>query len=49
VVQPVTKLQMADFGTHGPNLQVAMFASGEPPPADEVERIATLARLRFAN
>jgi diadenosine tetraphosphate (Ap4A) HIT family hydrolase len=49
VVQPVTKHQMADFGVFGPNLQVAMFAEGEPPAAVDVERIATLARLRFAD
>lgn len=48
VVQPVTKLQIASFGTYGPSLQVAMFASAEPPPAGEVDRIATLARLRFS-
>jgi diadenosine tetraphosphate (Ap4A) HIT family hydrolase len=49
VVQPVTEDQMSHFGVHGPNLQVAMFSSGERPVAGEVERIATLARLGFAN
>jgi diadenosine tetraphosphate (Ap4A) HIT family hydrolase len=48
VVQPVTKDQMADFGVFGPNLQVDMFAKGETPAAVDVERVAALARLRFA-
>ena len=49
VVQPVTEDQMSHFGVHGPNLQVAMFSSGERPVAGEVERIATLARFAFAD
>ena len=49
VVQPVTKDQMSAFGARGPNLQVAMFSTGEPPARAEVERVATLARLRFAH
>jgi diadenosine tetraphosphate (Ap4A) HIT family hydrolase len=49
VVQPITKRQMADFGVFGPNLQVAMFSTNEPPAAADVERIATLARRRFAD
>jgi diadenosine tetraphosphate (Ap4A) HIT family hydrolase len=49
VVQPVTKDQMADFGVFGPNLQVAMFSTSEPPAAVDVERIATHARRRFAD
>jgi len=48
VVQPVTKKQMSEFGAHGPNLQVAMFSIGEPPDPAEVERVATVARFRFA-
>lgn len=49
VVQPVTRHQMSDFGVHGPTLQVAMFSNGDTPEPAEVERIATLARLRFAD
>ena len=49
VVQPVTTSQMSRFGAYGPNLQVAMFSTGEPPGPSEVERIATMARLRFAD
>ena len=48
VVQPVTEDQMSHFGVHGPSLQVAMFATGEPPAAGEIEQIAALARLAFA-
>jgi diadenosine tetraphosphate (Ap4A) HIT family hydrolase len=48
VVQPVTAEQMAQFGAHGPTLQVAMFTRGEPPDADEVQRLADAARTRFA-
>ena len=48
VVQPVTRVLMDEIGAHGPQLQVAMFASGEEPPADEVERFADQARAAFA-
>jgi diadenosine tetraphosphate (Ap4A) HIT family hydrolase len=48
VVQPVTNEQMADFGAHGPALQVAMFDRGETPERSEVERVADDARARFA-
>ena len=48
VVQPVTEDQLSHFGVHGPNLQVAMFSAGEPPAAGEIEQIAALARLAFA-
>jgi diadenosine tetraphosphate (Ap4A) HIT family hydrolase len=48
VVQPVTEDQMSLFGARGPDLQVAMFSSGQPLPASEVEQMATLARRGFA-
>jgi len=48
VVQPVTRDQMTLYGVHGPRLQVAMFADGEAPSRTDVERVAKLARLRFA-
>jgi ATP adenylyltransferase len=47
VVQPVTREQMREFGTHGPSLQVAMFSAGMTPDPAEVDRACTLARLRF--
>ena len=49
VVQPITKDQMARFEAHGPALQVAMFANGQTPDRVDVERIADLARNRFAS
>jgi diadenosine tetraphosphate (Ap4A) HIT family hydrolase len=49
VVQPVTKDQMSLFGTYGPRLQVALFAAAEVLDPAEVERIADLARDRFAD
>jgi diadenosine tetraphosphate (Ap4A) HIT family hydrolase len=48
VVQPVTKSQMSEFGAHGPNLQVQMFAHGVLPNPVDVEQIAALARVHFA-
>jgi diadenosine tetraphosphate (Ap4A) HIT family hydrolase len=48
VVQPVTRRQMAQYGSHGPNLQVAMFAAGQPPDAQQVEQMANTARRLFA-
>jgi diadenosine tetraphosphate (Ap4A) HIT family hydrolase len=33
VVQPVTKKQMSVFAAHGPNLQVAQFATGASRPS----------------
>jgi hypothetical protein len=42
VVQPVQQGEL-----HGPRLQVAMFDRNEPPPRNEVERFAELARTRF--
>jgi len=47
VVQPVTREQMTRFGSHGPNLQVAMFASGDHPDPHQVELIAAKARELF--
>lgn len=49
VVQPVTKKQMADYGAHGPSLQVGMFTAGEVPDPEEVERIVHVARGLFAS
>ena len=48
VVQPVTAQQMFAFGGYGPSLQVAMFASRQPPAPDEVEAVADRARELFA-
>jgi diadenosine tetraphosphate (Ap4A) HIT family hydrolase len=48
VVQPVTAEQMAEHEAHGPALQMAMFARGEPPEEDEIEAIAERARLAFS-
>jgi diadenosine tetraphosphate (Ap4A) HIT family hydrolase len=48
VVQPVTSQQMADYGAHGPALQMAMFDRGTAPEPAEVERVADVARARFA-
>jgi diadenosine tetraphosphate (Ap4A) HIT family hydrolase len=48
VVQPVTAEQMAEFGVHGPDLQVAMFASGASPDPEQVEAVAERARRLFA-
>jgi diadenosine tetraphosphate (Ap4A) HIT family hydrolase len=49
VVQPVTRAQMDSHGVHGPALQMAMFAAGVLPAADEVERVAEKARQAFAD
>ena len=48
VVQPVSRELMDRHATHGPALQVAMFAAGEPLPADEVEAFCERARLAAA-
>jgi diadenosine tetraphosphate (Ap4A) HIT family hydrolase len=47
VVQPVTTEQMRAFDAHGPALQVAMFATGQPPDPVDVERVAEIARGYF--
>lgn len=47
VVQPVTRDQMSAFGAHGPQLQSAMFASGELPSIEEIDRVALAARQYF--
>ncbi len=49
VVQPVTKEQMSIFGAHGPQLQSAMFAAGDLPTSEDVDRIAQAARERFSD
>lgn len=48
VIQPVTKAQMATYGVHGPDLQVAMFSAGLTPDLGDVEQIADQARLLFS-
>ncbi len=40
VIQPVTKEQMATFGSHGPDLQTAMFSRGSMPDPADVEQFA---------
>ncbi|HEV8063482.1 MAG TPA: hypothetical protein VGP46_01565 [Acidimicrobiales bacterium] len=49
VIQPVTRAQMSEHGSHGPNLQVAMFAAGDLPAPQVVESIAETARRLFAS
>ena len=48
VVQPVTRQQMIEFGCHGPNLQLAMLATGQFPEPGLVEAICERARAEFA-
>jgi diadenosine tetraphosphate (Ap4A) HIT family hydrolase len=48
VIQPVTKVQMSIVGAHGPQLQTAMFAAGDSPNSEDVDRVATAARKRFS-
>jgi diadenosine tetraphosphate (Ap4A) HIT family hydrolase len=48
VVQPVTAALMAEYGAHGPRLQVAMFDRGREPPTKDVEAFAERARTAFA-
>lgn len=47
VVQPVTAEQMAEFGSHGPSLQLAMFSRNAVVQGVEVDRIAQQARVAF--
>jgi diadenosine tetraphosphate (Ap4A) HIT family hydrolase len=49
VVQPVTKQQMAEFGCHGPDLQIAMFANGVTPEDRAIEGVAAQARILFVD
>jgi diadenosine tetraphosphate (Ap4A) HIT family hydrolase len=48
VVQPVTADIMDRHGSHGPVLQVAMFAEGTGPPEDSIEDFSHRARTAFA-
>lgn len=48
VVQPVTRSQLDEHGTHGPVLQVMMFAGGKSPHESDVDRICDRARQLFA-
>ena len=48
VIQPITADQLTRFGTHGPALQVAMFAAADAPDPDDVERVADTARVLFS-
>ncbi len=43
VIQPVTDAQISG-GVYGPRLQVEMFAAGEPPNIEQLERFAVDAR-----
>lgn len=47
VVQPVTTDLMERHASHGPVLQVAMFAEGDLPGGDQIEAIAGRARAAF--
>ena len=47
VVQPVTADLMDRHGSHGPVLQVAMFAEGDVPQDDRIEDVASRARAAF--
>ena len=47
VVQPVTTDLMERHASHGPALQVAMFAEGTVPDDDRIEDIASRARAAF--
>lgn len=47
VVQPVTTDLMEQHASHGPVLQVAMFAEGNVPDRDQIEEIASRARAVF--
>lgn len=48
VIQPVTKEQIAEFGSHGPSLQTAMFTAAHAPHLDGVEEISERARRAFS-
>jgi diadenosine tetraphosphate (Ap4A) HIT family hydrolase len=48
VVQPVTADVIKQHGLHGPELQVAMFATGSSPPRDAIEEFARRAKAAFA-
>lgn len=48
VIQPVTKKQMSTFGAHVPQLQTDMFACGDSPNREDVDRFAKAARKRFS-
>lgn len=47
VVQPVTKDLMDQHASHGPSLQVAMFAEGQMPSEEEIKDVAERARAAF--
>lgn len=47
VIQPVTNDQITELGSHGPELQVAMFLAGATPDPAEVARVADHARKLF--
>lgn len=48
VIQPVTSGQMEVTGAQGPRLQVQMFAAGDLPDPNDLERAADAARSAFA-
>jgi diadenosine tetraphosphate (Ap4A) HIT family hydrolase len=47
VVQAATRELMAEYDSHGPNLQVEMFAADVALPVGEVEAFADRARAAF--
>jgi diadenosine tetraphosphate (Ap4A) HIT family hydrolase len=49
VIQPVTRAQMADYGSLGPALQAEMLSTGPVQDPRDVERIADRARLMFTS
>jgi diadenosine tetraphosphate (Ap4A) HIT family hydrolase len=48
VVQPVTRALMEEHDAHGPRLQAAMFARGEPPDPTAAAAFADRARALLA-
>ena len=49
VIQPVTRAQMADYGSLGPALQAEMLSTGPVPDPRDVDRIAHRARRLFTS
>jgi diadenosine tetraphosphate (Ap4A) HIT family hydrolase len=47
VVQPVTADLMRRHGSHGPELQVAMFTEGDAPRQDRIAEVASRAKAAF--
>jgi diadenosine tetraphosphate (Ap4A) HIT family hydrolase len=49
VIQPVTRAQMSEYASHGPELQVALFSSAPLPDAADIEAAARRARRLFGD